>query len=390
MLLCAALATLPAITAAQDYATDLEVSKTASPAVPSDPLQPIEFTVTVTNLGSGPATRVVVQDQLPEGLVIPDGTAAATSSGVYDAAGGEWQIGHLAPQATAVMTLPAIVASAPQPDCLVNEAMLRGEDDNPSNDTALAAVRSPGTERCVSFDISTSRPIGSTTPCGGSGVIDYEIYIWNRGPDAARDVQLAVTETSAFRLPGFSLRSQGCDGLTCTRGTLDAGGLWIVRAASDSFKNKTARTHEMTLRITSADAIWGDGHVEMTSRDLGPFNVSCPDFGLPDDAGRIGLACFIATAAYGTALDPRIDALRKFRDDWLLRAPGGEYFVRAYYRWSPPVADYIAGRPTLRAVVRGLLVPVLVFARYPVACLLALAFAIAGVAAHRRIAGGAA
>ncbi len=52
--------------------------------------------------------------------------------------------------------------------------------------------------------------------------------------------------------------------------------------------------------------------------------------------------CFIATAAYGTETHPRIDVLRDFRDSYLKRFYFGRLFTRAYYRLSPPVADYIA------------------------------------------------
>jgi len=66
--------------------------------------------------------------------------------------------------------------------------------------------------------------------------------------------------------------------------------------------------------------------------------------------------CFIATAAYGTETASQLDILRDFRDQVLLESALGSRFVEAYYRLSPPVADFIARNDFLRAVVREALI----------------------------------
>jgi hypothetical protein len=66
--------------------------------------------------------------------------------------------------------------------------------------------------------------------------------------------------------------------------------------------------------------------------------------------------CFIATAAYGTPTAVQIDVLREFRDEVLLKSTVGSQFVSLYYRFSPPIADFIAGNDLLRTLVRELLV----------------------------------
>lgn len=85
----------------------------------------------------------------------------------------------------------------------------------------------------------------------------------------------------------------------------------------------------------------------------------------PESSGRGGGGggCFVATAAYGSALAPGVEALRAFRDRWLLTCSSGQRFVRAYYAYSPPAADFIATHSGLRALVRVSLLPVVAAAR---------------------------
>jgi hypothetical protein len=79
----------------------------------------------------------------------------------------------------------------------------------------------------------------------------------------------------------------------------------------------------------------------------------------PVNAGGGGTSgCFIATAAYGTDMEPDVVRLRHFRDDYLLTNPAGRAFVNAYYKMSPPIADYIRHNDGERAAVRALLAPV--------------------------------
>ena len=70
-------------------------------------------------------------------------------------------------------------------------------------------------------------------------------------------------------------------------------------------------------------------------------------------------ACFIATAAYGSFLDPHVQILRLFRDRYLLSHESGRVFVRLYYHYSPQVAEFIAAQPVLRLLVRFILLPII-------------------------------
>ena len=76
-------------------------------------------------------------------------------------------------------------------------------------------------------------------------------------------------------------------------------------------------------------------------------------------------SCFIATAAYGSAMAPQVVALCQFRDTRLRASRFGQWTIATYERLSPPLAAWISERPTARAWVRSLiLVPALWFVRH--------------------------
>ncbi|OQX13934.1 MAG: hypothetical protein BWK76_15435 [Desulfobulbaceae bacterium A2] len=75
------------------------------------------------------------------------------------------------------------------------------------------------------------------------------------------------------------------------------------------------------------------------------------------DSGGGGGGCFIATAAYGSALSPQVQLLRRFRDEVLQHSATGRSFVRWYLKTSPPVAEYLRRHDTARLLTRWALYP---------------------------------
>jgi hypothetical protein len=117
----------------------------------------------------------------------------------------------------------------------------------------------------------------------------------------------------------------------------DTNGVYVQK-----FTEIVAPPHSNHLRIRLRGSEWNDG-AEVRFDEIG-FWV--PYWGY----------CFIATAAYGTETASELDILRDFRDQVLLENALGSRFVEAYYRVSPPVADFIAKNDFLRAVVREVLI----------------------------------
>ena len=82
-----------------------------------------------------------------------------------------------------------------------------------------------------------------------------------------------------------------------------------------------------------------------------------------------GGGCFIATAAFGSYLDPHVQVLRDFRERYLLTNGPGREFVNIYNRFSPPVSDFIEDHEILRTATRFLLTPVVYAVKYPLGLL---------------------
>ena len=348
---------------------DLKIEKSVDNPVPIG-AQPVEFTIVVTNVGEKPATGVIVEDKLPQGLAIPDGLAAFTSSGDYDSSKGLWVVGDIAVGEEEIMTLPAVVTATPQPACIINSAKLLAPDDAAGRyAVASTALKLPGIERCVDVSISQIDGPTSTLVCGDQ-VITRQFVVTNSGPDEARNVVLTVSET-AYMAPGFELISPGCSGLACNWPSISAGERVEVSASSDLFSNTQTLEHSVTATVTTSDGDYvPENNVASDGGTIDPVTGDCP--GVPDyegTGGGGGSLCFVATAAYGTPFDERLDKLRHFRDHTLARFAAGRVFIDWYYSYSPPLAEYIEPRPVLRAIVRALLLPVLFAIDNPIAAL---------------------
>ncbi len=77
--------------------------------------------------------------------------------------------------------------------------------------------------------------------------------------------------------------------------------------------------------------------------------------------------CFVATASYGSPMAKEVVTFRAFRDRVLIPNPVGRAFVKAYYKYGPYAANFIATSDMLRAGGRALLWAPLQFVKFSLA-----------------------
>ena len=136
----------------------------------------------------------------------------------------------------------------------------------------------------------------------------------------------------------------------------------------------TADTDAFALRDANSNASIIESIVVVASSGTPSSGTSTVGSVSSSGGGSSG-GCFIATAAYGSYLDPHVMVLRHFRDDVLLQSELGTAFVTFYYKHSPPIADFIAQHDTLRLLFRFALTPLIFGAEYPLVLGLVLALA---------------
>ena len=193
---------------------------------------------------------------------------------------------------------------------------------------------------------------------GWSHTSDGESHavLWENGESAPKDLGTLGGSTSyayAINETGQIVGGSDITGdllyhafLWENEGMLDLGTLEDVEGDSEAFGINDAGQIVGVSDISSDEF-----HAFLTSR--------CT----PPDASSSGGGggCFIATAAYGSYWESNVMTLRQFRDSHLLTNKLGKRFVEAYYKYSPPLADYIAEHDDLRAVVRVGLAPLVGF-----------------------------
>jgi hypothetical protein len=167
-----------------------------------------------------------------------------------------------------------------------------------------------------------------------------------------------------------------------TPSDLPAGAIWCKYSPTLGWlKIDSAGTYNSSGLLVSANTrfnvVSGRGVLTIQDDDVTDFSTELAAAGnavildpggpgLPSTVGPAsdtgnGSRCFIATAAFGSPLDPHVRILREFRDTFLLASDAGRRFVEFYYRVSPGIAMQVGASEPLRIAVRIALLPAIGF-----------------------------
>ena len=94
------------------------------------------------------------------------------------------------------------------------------------------------------------------------------------------------------------------------------------------------------------------------------FNYSLTELNGGEAAKKGDVRCFIATAAYDSPYHHKIDALRRFRDHFLMSYSLGRSFVSFYYETSPYFARKIEKSEFLKSAARVFLSPLIAISEW--------------------------
>lgn len=121
-----------------------------------------------------------------------------------------------------------------------------------------------------------------------------------------------------------------------------------IRTGPDGYLYIASYSHDTIYRVLPASA----ASAQQTNTEL-------PQ----EQHAQEGGGCLIATAAYNTELASQVQMLREIRDNTILSTESGTAFMSLfntfYYSFSPAVADIERESPTLRAIIRGIITPMI-------------------------------
>lgn len=190
--------------------------------------------------------------------------------------------------------------------------------------------------------------------------------------------------TPTPEMPALTITLSKSTGIQTTVFRKSSGGITeiIANAGGNSYTDATfSSADEVVLLIANTSNTDGANANFSTDGKLTTPGTTPP----PPTSSSSGSSsgCFIATAAYGSYLHPQVQLLRHFRDEYLQTNAPGRAFVAFYYRFSPPLADFIARHTVLRSLTRLALTPVVVAVVHPLISALALLLLIGAVLASR-------
>ncbi|MFK8112437.1 MAG: DUF11 domain-containing protein [Rubripirellula sp.] len=230
---------------------NLTLTKQVNNSVPNVGEQ-VTFTIEVTNAGPDLATNVEVTDLLPSGLT---DRGSNVDAGGFNSGTGIWDIGDLAVNQTATLTVFAEVdpPSVGGSSAITNTAEITASDQSdststPNNNISSEDDQDSATINPPSVDLGVTKSINNARPNVGDE-IEYTVRVTNTGPNNAS---------------GILIRDQLPTGLTLlaadeTRnGYNNASGVWNV----GTLANSASATLVLRARVDSASALTNTAAVQ--------------------------------------------------------------------------------------------------------------------------------
>jgi hypothetical protein len=237
---------------------------------------------------------------------------------------------------------------------------------DPSTQVTVKIIK-PDPETYAVYGGGVNQGIGSFTPYPGDG----KIYI--KDPQTTSDfpylgynstikaVRVFVSETNLPDAnPQAATKTQDLpvsdDGASLAKNIvdgLDNGTRYFFRLGMvDEAQNVVMYSPDPTVDTDAANT-------DCSSPPAGDTN-GCKYSVKPDQVEGLlpnDFNCFVATAAYGSMLEPKLATFREFRRRVLLTTAIGRRFNHWYYRYGPYAARFLNDRPAWRAVTRAALWP---------------------------------
>lgn len=334
------------------------------------------FYVDVSNYGADAALDVVVSTTLAVGLDLVSSSAtqgSCTGTNPVTCNLGTINGGSLGVQATVSFEVIASTIATISSEFTSTTSSV---DSNATNNNANAMIEvvalTDSADQSVTYDTMPDWAYQGVNTL-------FPIIVTNNGP--ATVAQSSLT----FSIPLLTLSdfiSAMPDQGNCTTALDSCVGLACVAALAMPLSvscelGGVSSGNSVNVNITATMAgDVGDNFLLMTTVDSdttadadttnNQSNVSINLIAQPAiEVGKGPGGCFIATAAYGSDMAEEVLVLRQFRDQYLLKYSVGQKFVELYYRYSPPLANYISRYDSLRAVIRGIIFVLVAVIQYP-------------------------